>query len=100
MTSDAEQIKSAFIKHDRAGIINNVKVGCLLGVVLMPAGTLLDFFVYRKDVVLFLELRLLCSFLITVFWFIVISPIGKKHPRFLGVLLAMFPTACMSYMIY
>src|ERR1017187_4225561 len=100
MMSDQEEITTAFAKYDRAVSGSDVKVGCLLGVLLMPAGTLLDYFVYRAGVLEFLRLRLLCSLLIAIFWAVVVTPLGHKHPRFLGVLLAMFPTAFMSWMIY
>jgi two-component system sensor histidine kinase PhcS len=93
-------LRSAFDKYDREVILNNIKVGCLIGVLFMPLGTVLDWFVYPEDLGYFLKLRLLCSLLIGVFWFVVASPLGQRHPRPLGILLAMFPTVCMSLMIY
>jgi two-component system sensor histidine kinase PhcS len=96
----SQEMRKAFAEYDRRAILNNVKVGCLIGVVLMPVGIVLDFFVYRNDLVFFLKLRLLCSLLIAAFWLVVISPFGHKHPRALGVLLAMFPSFFMSWMIY
>jgi two-component system sensor histidine kinase PhcS len=98
-TSSGE-IQKAFEEYDRQVILNNVIVGCIVGIVLMPIGTILDYEVYRSEVLYFLKLRLLCSFLISIFWAIVITPFGRKHPRKLGVLLAMFPAFFMSWMIY
>ncbi|MGD0615932.1 MAG: ATP-binding protein [Verrucomicrobiota bacterium] len=100
MLSSPVEIRQAFVKYDRQVIINNVKVGCLVGVLLMPVGTILDYFVYRQDLLHFLKLRLLCSLLIAVFWGIVVTSFGHKHPRKLGVLLAMFPSLFISWMIY
>jgi signal transduction histidine kinase len=100
MFSSSVEIRQAFVKYDRQVIINNVKVGCLVGALLMPLGTFLDYFVYREDLSLFLELRQQCSLLIAVFWAIVVTPFGHKHPRKLGVLLAMFPSFFISWMIY
>lgn len=99
-TSHPPEIREAFARHDREAIVSNVKVGCLLGVLLMPAGAVLDYFVYKTWWVDLLQLRLGCSLLIAIFWAIVMTPLGNKYPRFLGVLLAMFPTACISWMIY
>lgn len=100
-------LRAAFAEHDRGIIANNVKAGCWLGIVLMPAGTVLDYFVYgdaqwrgQSVWLLFLQLRLLCSLLIGIFMLLVAGPAGRRHPRLLGVILAMFPTACMSLMIY
>jgi two-component system sensor histidine kinase PhcS len=94
------EIHKAFAEYDRQVILNNVIVGCMIGIVLMPLGTLLDFYVYRPEVIHFLRLRLLCSLLIGAFWMVVITPFGRKHPRALGVLLAFFPAFFMSWMIY
>ena len=96
----SQEIREAFVEYDRQVILNNVIVGCMIGIVLMPLGTLLDFFVYREDVIPFLKLRLLCSLLIGFFWMVVITPFGRRHPRALGVLLAFFPAFFISWMIY
>ncbi len=98
--TQSREIREAFVEYDRQVILNNVIVGCMIGIVLMPLGTLLDYFVYPKDVVYFLRLRLLCSLLIAAFWMVVITPFGRRHPRALGVLLAFFPAFFMSWMIY
>lgn len=101
------ELRRAFAEYDREVIVNNVKVGCWLGIVLMPAGSVLDYFVYGdrelwgRDVWgVFLQLRLLCSFLIALFMLLVVRPVGRRHPRLLGVMLAMFPSACIALMIY
>lgn len=96
----SEEIQQAFREYDRQVILNNIFIGCLIGVVLMPLGTLLDYYVYRQHVVYFLELRLVCSLLIGLFWLVVKTPYGRKHPREYGVLLAIFPAFFISWMIY
>src|ERR1039458_1778568 len=98
--TSSREIQKAFAEYDRQVILNNVIVGCLIGIILMPIGTILDFAVYRPQVLYFLKLRLFCSLLISIFWAIVITPFGRKHPRKLGVLLAMFPAFFISWMIY
>jgi signal transduction histidine kinase len=100
--SNSAAIRRAFVEYDRKVILNNVKVGCAIGAILMPVGVILDFCVYghQPEVVRrFLELRLLCSLLIGIFWVIVASPFGQRHPRKFGITLAMFPTFFMSWMI-
>ena len=94
------EIVAAFAEYDRDVTINNIRVGCMLGIVLMPAGVLLDSFVYHDEAAYFLKLRLLCSALIAIFWFIVSSPFGRRHHREFGVTLAIIPAAFMSWMIY
>ncbi len=92
-------LQSSFEAYDRKVTINNIQLGCLIGGVLMPAGVVLDYFVYHDDVRRFLALRLACSFLIGVFWLIVRSPSGRQHYRTLGVVLALIPAAFISIMI-
>jgi signal transduction histidine kinase len=96
---NSAEVRQAFAEYDRRVIISNVKIGCLMGVCLMPAGILLDYTVYPHNALLFLKLRLMCSALIAFFWVIVSGPVGRKHPRKLGVLLAMFPSFFISLMI-
>jgi two-component system sensor histidine kinase PhcS len=96
----AQQLHSAFVEYDRQVILKNIQWGCVIGVLFMPLGTVLDWFVYPNDVIYFLKLRLLCSLLIGLFWATVASPLGHRHLRPLGILLAMIPTVCMSLMIY
>jgi signal transduction histidine kinase len=100
----SNEIRQAFWEYDRTVIQANVKVGCLIGVVLMPVGVILDWVVYgpqRPEVLkLFLHLRLLCSLCIIGLWPIVASPFGKQHARKLGVSLAMLPTFFLSCMVY
>ena len=98
--NNSKEIRAAFVEYDRQAILNNIIVGCMIGIVLTPSGSLLDYYVYRPDFYYFLKLRLLCSLLISVFWAIVITPFGRKHPREFGVLLAFIPASLNSWMIY
>lgn len=99
-SNNTVEVQLAFAEKDRRDIIDRVQVGCLLGMLLMPFGHILDRFVYPDEKVLFLQLRLLCSLLIGIFWAVVVTRWGHRHPRKLGVLLAMFPSLCMTWMIY
>jgi signal transduction histidine kinase len=96
----AEEIRKAFAEYDRKVNLHNVQVGCVIGAVLMPVGTILDYWVYRSDLAYFLELRLFCAGLIGIFWAMAITSFGQRHSRKLGVLLAMFPAFFIAWMIY
>jgi signal transduction histidine kinase len=97
--SNPDAVREAFLEHDRQTILKNVQIGCLLGIVLMPFGAVLDFF-YGGDVSRFLGLRLLCSLFIGIFWAVVLTPWGRQHQRKLGVLLALLPAFFISLMVY
>jgi signal transduction histidine kinase len=94
------ELQKSFEVYDRQVTINNIQLGCLLGMVLMPAGVILDWFVYPKHLPIFLNLRVSCSILIGIFWLVVRSPAGRNHHRLLGVVLALIPAGFISLMIY
>lgn len=95
-----EVIAKAFAEENRRQTIGNIRVGCYLGMLLMPLGSLLDLFVYRDQLKPFLELRLICSVLIYLFLRVVLSRFGEVHYRKLGVLLAAIPSFFIACMIY
>ena len=92
----APEIQKAFVEHDRQATFTNFQVACYLGILLMPAGVVLDWFVYPQRIRFFLVLRLACSALITFFWAIARTNVGRKHYRLLGLVLAMLPTFFIS----
>src|SRR5688572_29155780 len=56
-------IKDAYSRYISTVSVRNSKVACVLVIALMPAGVLLDYFVYPQHVSYFLLLRILCSVL-------------------------------------
>jgi two-component system sensor histidine kinase PhcS len=93
-------IQLAFGRYDRTETIQNFKVACVLGMLLMPAGFILDHFVYPNSAMDFLRLRLYSSVLIAVFLGILLTDFGKRNYRLLGVTLFMIPASFISWMIY
>ena len=59
--SNLPEIQKAYQEWDRGATITNFKIACWIGIVLMPAGALLDEFVYPNKLVEFLALRVLAS---------------------------------------
>src|SRR5262245_59713933 len=96
-TRNSREIQAAYQEYERQQAINNFKVACTLGMILMPAGFLLDSFVYEKKVRYFLGLRLLCSLLIGIFLGTLFTPLGRRYYRFQGVTLFMLPASCIAW---
>jgi signal transduction histidine kinase len=96
----APEIRQAFEKYDREVAINNFKVACLLGMALVPSFTIIDYAVYPQLANGFLLLRLACSALIGLFLAILLTQFGQRHYRFLGIVLLLLPSSCISLMIY
>ncbi|HZR18340.1 MAG TPA: ATP-binding protein [Verrucomicrobiae bacterium] len=98
--SNLPEIKRAYQEWDRSETINNFKIACCLGIILMPGGAIIDHFVYPDRVRLFLGLRLLCSVLVGAFMLVLLTPFARRYYRGLGVALAMLPSFFMSLLIY
>jgi signal transduction histidine kinase len=98
--ANSAEVRQAYSAWDRGETIRNFKVACYLGLVLMPAGTLIDRFVYPAQVVPFLKLRLLADVLIAGFLALLLTPFARAHYRALGVALAMLPSSFLAVMIY
>ncbi|MDB6125499.1 MAG: integral rane sensor hybrid histidine kinase, partial [Pedosphaera sp.] len=99
-SSEEQEILKAYADYDRQVTISNFKIACLLGMLLMPAGYILDHFVYPHAASYFFKLRLLSSALIALFYGILLTPQGRKYYRFQGVTLFMIPASFIAYMIY
>jgi signal transduction histidine kinase len=65
----------------------------------MPAGIVLDAYVYPDRLGFFLILRLACSVLAGVLWFLHTTTFGQKHYRTLGLLIALLPALFIAVMI-
>src|ERR1051326_5283620 len=108
IADNSKEIQQAYLDYDRQQAISNFKVACALGFVLMPAGALLDHFVYPNDPQFpgvhitryFFELRCLSSVLIALFYAGLLTPFGRKYYRFQGVTLFMIPASFIAYMVY
>jgi signal transduction histidine kinase len=97
---NSPEIRQAFAEHDRLLTVSNFKVACVIGMLLMPAGFILDRFVYPEKAMYFLELRLFCSALIAIFLTTLLTQFGRQHYRFFGIVLFMLPASFISWMIY
>ena len=97
---DNRELKEAWAEHDRQVTISNFKVACTIGALTMPAGVVLDKAMYPELAGLFLELRFICAALILLFLGILLTPLGHKHYRLLGVTLFMLPASFIAWMIY
>lgn len=72
----SEELKQSFFEYNREVRISNSKAGCMLVVVLMPAGVSLDYFVYPDKLGLFFILRMICSLLALILWGLLSTPLG------------------------
>ncbi len=91
---------SRFMEYNKSTRIANSRVGTLLIVLLMPFGSVLDYFVYPEKLGFFFFLRVLCSAIALLFWWVLKGPIGLRFYRPFGLFLFALPSVFISLMIY
>ena len=92
-------VLEAFRLSEAQQRITHTKVGCALVVTLMPAGSLLDYFVYRHQVLPFFGLRLLAAALAALIWIFLLTETGRKSGKWLGVVVPLLPVIFIAWMI-
>jgi len=92
-------IRRAFDIYEAQQRLMNTRVGCALVVFLMPAGSLLDYFVYPDKLWTFFALRLLCSATAAIIWAFLFTEMGARCARWLGVIVPLLPVVFVAGMI-
>ena len=97
------EFRAAFLTNEQQERVNTGRVASALVVFLMPAGVVLDAIVYGDQKPLlfeFLILRLACSALAAVLWFLHKTAWGKSHYKLIGLPIALLPAFFITWMIY
>jgi two-component system, sensor histidine kinase PhcS len=94
------EFQAAFLANERQERINTGKVASALVFFLMPFGSALDFFLYHDLLGTFLVLRLICSALAAVLWYLHTTPFGRENYKLLGLPIALLPAIFIAMMIY
>jgi hypothetical protein len=77
MDANFQQLRKAFQQHDQeATLLINIKVGCLLGMLLVPSFAILDNSVYPRLAREFLLIRLACSAAIGICLVLLLRGVG------------------------
>ena len=95
-----QEFRAAYQEHEREITIRKTRLGCFLGIVMVPLFCGLDHYVYPQIAFSFLLSRLLCSALMAGLYPILATRFGRKHYHFLGVVLLFLPSATIAWMIY
>lgn len=90
----------AYQNANRELRIRHAKVGCVLALVLVPAGSSLDYFVYPELLWPIFQIRLLCDLALLPIFALLYTSFGRRHVWTLGTLWALLPTFAICWMIY
>jgi signal transduction histidine kinase len=94
------EIRKAFLDYDRERRIRLTKIGCIIVLLLMPAGSSLDISLYPAMVLPFLKIRLFVSLLSVVTWLLLTLKSTRKYYIWWGLLLPLMPVVSICWMIY
>jgi two-component system, sensor histidine kinase PhcS len=95
-----KEFLAAYREYDREFTIRKTRLGCVLGIVMVPLFGGLDFYVFNHDQALsFLRLRLLCSALMAGLYAVLRTGFGKKYYHFQGIILLFLPSATIAWMV-
>ena len=100
MQTIPQEFRAAYQEHEREITLRKTRLGCFLGIVMVPLFGGLDHYIYPQQAFSFLLLRLLCSALMAGLYPILATRFGRKHYHFQGVVLLFLPSATIAWMIY
>ena len=92
-------LHEAFRSYIRQQRLVNTKVGCLLVISLMPAGSLLDLFVYPNELWPFFLLRLAASGAAGIILAFLFTELGRRSVGWMGVVVPLIPVVSIAKMI-
>lgn len=92
-------LQAKYEQYNRQVRIRNASIASLLVIILMPAGSLLDWFVYPRLLIPFFALRIACSLATAAAWLMLKSRYQKLLYPFLIRAWYLLPSFSMSLMI-
>jgi len=90
----------AYEEYERNTNLRHLDIGCWLVMTLMPAGSVLDYFIYPAQVLFFFKLRLLCAACGAVVWLVLRTKVRDRIDRLLCLVVGLTPAFFMCWMIY
>ena len=99
-STGAETVSRAYRHFDIDRRSRHARVGCILALILMPAGALLDHFVYPEHFWDILKIRLAADLFIIPVLVLLSTPFGRRHINIFGSLWAIVCALAISWMIY
>jgi signal transduction histidine kinase len=99
-TLDSPAFWNAYGDFDRDRRIRHAKAGCILALILMPAGMTLDYFVYPQYLWRILEGRFLTDAFILPVFLLLFTAFGRRYIHVLGSLWALSCAVAISWMIW
>ncbi len=97
---DESDFWAAYRESDSDLRVRHARAGCVLALILMPAGTFLDTFVYSEHLAEFLVARWLCDLSLVPVLLLLFCQAGRRLLPLFGMLWALLPGVAIAWMIY
>jgi len=94
------EVLQTYAEYEHQITARHLEIGCYLVMFLMPAGVLLDHFVYPHSAAFFFQLRLCSAFLALGLWGLLRTEFSKKIHWLMSVVIALIPAFFICWMIY
>ena len=94
------EVLETYEDYERQITLRHLEIGCYLVMILMPFGVSLDFVVYPKMVIPFLELRLISSVMAFGVLLTLRTSFSHRHHRLLSLVIALIPAFFICCMIF
>lgn len=93
-------IQAAYQENDQAYRVAESKIGCIVALILVPAGISLDYFVYPEFFGFFSIMRIACNVIVALILILHFTSLGKNHIRLLTFAWLITIQLMISYMIF
>ena len=97
---NSAEAQKVYTDYERQIYIRHLEVGSYLVMALMPAGVVLDYFVYPKKIGFFFGLRIIAALLAGGIWLTLQTRLRNKVDRYLSLAVALIPAFFICWMIY
>ncbi len=99
-SADDKLLWEAYQETDRDLRVRSTKAGCILALILMPAGSSLDYFVYPELFWLIFRARIVCDLVLLPIFALLFTKLGRKYVRVLSALWVLSPMITICWMVY
>ena len=94
------EFQRAYEEQNRREYIARATLGAILSITLNLFCSIMDYFMYREQWLLFLKVRICSVMLVLLVWAWFRSPMGRSHYRVFGVTWYLSPLVIILWMIY
>lgn len=98
--SNNKNLEATYREFDIDLRVSQTRIGALLALILVPAGSSLEYFIYPQFLTDFFIIRIFCDLVLLPIYLVLFFPIGRQYVRWLSAAWAMAPVLAISAMIY